>query len=91
MKKDYNWNREDTRYAIDEAKISSVIEEVIVDGKISFEGMVKKSNLGEKKGKPPAGKATEASIAADFTDFKEHIWREISAIKVEVTQNQMSS
>ena len=34
--KDYHWNREETSCAIDEAKIKSVIREVIVDGKISF-------------------------------------------------------
>ena len=34
--KEYRWNREETRCAIDEAKIKSAIEEVIVDGKISF-------------------------------------------------------
>ena len=67
--KDYHWNRKETRYAIDEAKIKSVIEEVIIDGKISF-GKFSQEVILRGKGKPPAGKTAETSIAADFTDFK---------------------
>ena len=65
-------------------------EEVIVDGKISFWKFGQEVVLRGKT-EPVAGKTADKSVAADYTDFKEHVWRELSVIKAKVTQNQLSS
>ena len=88
--KEYRWNREEIRCAIDEAKIKSAIEEVIVDGKISFRKFGQEV-IFRGKPKPVSNKTADTSIAADYTDFKEHVWRELSVIKAEVTKNQLPS
>ena len=88
--KEYRWNREETRCAIDEAKIKSAIGEVIVDGKMSFRKFGQEV-IFRGKPKPVSNKTADTSIAADYTDFKEHVWRELSVIKAEVTKNQLPS
>ena len=84
-KKDFKWSREETHAVIDEAKINKIIEEVIIDGKISFRkfgpDVVFMSNA-----KPAASKALDSNFVSDFIDFKKHIFNEFSVLKAKVLQ-----
>ena len=85
--KDFKWSREETRAVIDEVKINKIIEEFIIDGKISFRKFGQ-DVVFRSKAKPATSKAVDSSFVSDFIDFKKHISNEFSVLKAKVSQGR---
>eukprot|EP00112_Aurelia_sp_Birch-Aquarium-sp1_P019544 Seg485.1 transcript_id=Seg485.1/GoldUCD/mRNA.D3Y31 product="hypothetical protein" protein_id=Seg485.1/GoldUCD/D3Y31 len=68
-------------------KSAKIIEETIIDGKISFRKFGQ-DVVFRSKAKPATNKALDSNFVSDFIDFKKHIFSEFAVLKAKVSQDQ---